>query len=235
MFVSHDPIASLDPELREPVREMMGEFVVLDDIPAARLAMKCLMETKEAATSVLDQVEVEERSAPGPEGAPDVTLTIIRPKDRERLLPALLWMHGGGYVMGCAAEDEAACARMAAEADCVTVAVEYRLAPEDPFPAALEDCYAALRWMVIAADELGIDPSRIAIGGGSAGGGLAAGLALLARDRGEMDVVFQLLIYPMLDDANVGLADDPRPDALFWTRANNLVGLAFVPGVRARG
>ena len=89
------------------------------------------------------------------------------------------------------------------------MAVEYRLAPEDPFPAALEDCYAALRWMVIAADELGIHPSRIAVGGGSAGGGLAAGLALLARDREEMDVVFQLLIYPMLDDANVGLADDP--------------------------
>ena len=222
--MSHDPIASLDPELREPVREMMGEFVVLDDIPAARLAMKSLMEAKAAATSVLDQVEVEERSAPGPEGAPDVILTIIRPKNRERPLPALLWMHGGGYVMGCAAEDEAACARMAAEADCITVAVEYRLAPENPFPAALEDCYAALRWMVTAADELGIDPSLIAIGGGSAGGGLAAGLALLARDRGEMDVVFQLLIYPMLDDTNVGPADDPRPDALLWTRANNLVG-----------
>ena len=160
----------------------------------------------------------------GPEDGPGVTLRIIRPRGRQGLLPALLWMHGGGYVMGCAGDDEAACAQMAVEADCVTVAVEYRLAPEDPFPAALEDCYAALGWIAAGADELGIDSSRIAIGGASAGGGLAAGLALLARDRGEIEVVFQLLVYPMLDDSNVTPAADDLPDALFWTRAHNLVG-----------
>jgi acetyl esterase/lipase len=222
--MSQDPIAVLDPELREPIREAISEPVVLDDIPAARLAVKDLMAAKMQVPSVLDRVEVEERVVSGPEGAPDLTLRIIRPKGRQGLLPALLWMHGGGYVMGCAADDEAACAKMAMEADCVAVAVEYRLAPEDPFPAALEDCYAALLWMAANADELGIHRSCVAIGGASAGGGLAAGLALLARDRGEIDVVFQLLVYPMLDDSNVGPVADGLPDALFWTRANNLVG-----------
>jgi acetyl esterase/lipase len=232
--VSRDLIESLAPELREPVREMMSGFVALDDIPAARVAMKELMKANEA-TPLLDRVEVEERTVPGPEGAPGVTLRVIRPKDREQPLPALLWIHGGGYVLGSIDDDQPLCARIAVEANCVTVAVEYRLAPEDPFPAAMEDCYAALRWMAASAAALGIDRCRIAIGGASAGGGLAAGLALLARDRAEIDIVLQLLVYPMLNDCNVAPADDILPDTLLWTRGNNLIAwrsyLGREPGV----
>lgn len=258
--MSDELLGRLDPELRGPVREMMGEFVTLDDIPAARAAERAMMGPGPGATpgptqaqmssqmSALHPVEVEDRVIPGPPGAPDVAVRVYRPEGREGVLPALLWMHGGGYVLGSIDFEEPVSARLAVEGDCVTVAVEYRLAPEDPFPAALEDCYAALRWMVSDADELGIDRSRVAIGGASAGGGLAAGLALLARDRGGIDVVFELLVYPMLDDCTTdrtagcttasateappdaisgGLsaaAVDAPPDALFWTRAHNLVG-----------
>ena len=109
-------------------------------------------------------------------------------------------------------------------ADCITVSVDYRRAPEAPFPAPLEDCYAALKWCFEHADEIGVDSSRIAIGGGSAGGGLAAALALLVRDRAEMDVVFQMLIYPMIDDTNVAPASETLPDTYIWSRANNLFG-----------
>jgi len=104
------------------------------------------------------------------------------------------------------------------------VSVEYRLAPEHPFPAPVEDCYAVLKWLATHATELGVEQNRIAIGGASAGGGLAAGLALLARDRAEVNVAFQLLIYPMIDDRNVAQANETVPDTLLWSRENNLIG-----------
>jgi acetyl esterase/lipase len=129
---------------------------------------------------------------------------------------AVLWIHGGGYVIGSAAMSDGWCRRLAAELGAVVAAVEYRLAPQHPFPAPLEDCYAALRWL---ADRPGID--RVAIGGDSAGGGLAAALALLARDRGEVQPVFQALSYPMLDDRSA-LRTDVDPASLrMWSVRNN--------------
>jgi len=221
---NHDPIEVLDPELRGPARKMMSHPVSFEDIPAARAAMTGQMTPTEAAAEALSRVESEERAVPGPEGAPALTLKIVRPVGRERPLPALLWIHGGGYVLGCAADEEPACAQFALEAGCVVVAPEYRLAPENPFPAGLEDCYAALSWMAASAYELGIDPARIAIGGPSAGAGLAAALALLARDRAEVDVAFQLLIWPMIDDRNVAPPDEAHPEVFGWTRQANLCG-----------
>jgi acetyl esterase/lipase len=149
---------------------------------------------------------------------------IYQPAGRAAMLPALLWIHGGGYVIGSVEADDLRMRRLAAAVDCVVVSVEYRLAPEHPFPAALEDCYAALKWLSIHAADLGIDRARIAIGGASAGGGLAASLALLARDRAEVTVAFQLLIYPMIDDRNIAQAGDTVPDTLLWTRENNRAG-----------
>jgi acetyl esterase/lipase len=216
-------INSLDPELRLPVAALMSEFISLDDIPAARVAAAKMMEAARSRTPVPPRVTTEARAIPGPAGAPDVTVRIYRPEGRKGVSPALLWIHGGGYVLGAIEDDDATCARLAVEANCTTVSVGYRLAPENPFPAPLDDCYAALRWMENNAGGLGIDRSRIAIGGASAGGGLAAGLALLARDRGEVDVVFQLLVYPMLDDCNVAPAGDALPDTVFWTRGSNRV------------
>jgi acetyl esterase/lipase len=104
------------------------------------------------------------------------------------------------------------------------VNVEYRLAPEHPYPAPVEDCYAALRWMADNAAELGIDPARIAVGGASAGGGLAAGTVLMARDRGGPDVAFQLLAYPMLDDRDATRSAEEFGGIMSWSREHNESG-----------
>jgi acetyl esterase/lipase len=118
---------------------------------------------------------------------------------------------------------------------CVAVSVEYRLAPEHPFPAPVEDCYAALAWMSEHAAELGVDPTRIAVGGASAGGGLAAGLVLLARDRGKVAVAFQLLIYPMIDDRDATRSIETFADAPVWNRQDNRNGWRAHVGDAAGG
>ncbi len=128
-------------------------------------------------------VTLEERVIPGPLAAPDVRVVIVRPREPASLEPAILHFHGGGYVAGLPEMARATVASFAGEVGAVVVAVDYRLAPETRFPGALEDCYAALAWLHANAGALGIDPARIAVSGDSAGGGLAAGLALLARDR----------------------------------------------------
>jgi len=127
----------------------------------------------------------------------DVTVHIYR-KSEHQNQSALLWVHGGGYLLGNA-EDERA--RVIAEAlDCTVVSVEYRLAPEHPFPAGVNDCFAVLQWMAAESSELNINPARIAIGGASAGGGMSAGVALMNRDKGGVPLAFQLLLYPMIDN-----------------------------------
>jgi acetyl esterase/lipase len=140
-------------------------------------------------------------------------------------VPALLHIHGGGYVLGVAEGSGPSNVRTAAEVGCVVVSVDYRLAPETVAPGAVEDCYAVLRWLYTEANNLGIDRSRIAVGGESAGGGLAAALALLARDRGEYPLCFQMLIYPMIDDRTATSApDNPNTGEFIWTRSSNRFG-----------
>ncbi len=151
-------------------------------------------------------------------------MRIYQPTDRPATLPALLWIHGGGYVLGSVERDDLLAKHLARVGQCVVASVEYRLAPEHPFPAPVEDCYAALKWLSAHSAEFGVNKSRIAIGGASAGGGLAAGLALLTRDRAEVEVAFQLLIYPMIDDRNIAPASATVPDTFVWTRENNLMG-----------
>ena len=114
--------------------------------------------------------------------------------------PALLNIHGGGYVAGSALREDADMRRLAIDLDCVILSVDYRLAPETPYPGPLDDCFTALAWLHAQAAGLSVDPARIAVRGVSAGGGLAAGLSLLARDRGAPVIAFLLLLYPMLDD-----------------------------------
>jgi acetyl esterase/lipase len=135
--------------------------------------------------------------------------------------PALLWIHGGGYVMGTAAQDDALCRRFARELGIVVAAVDYRRAPEHPFPVPLHDCHDALVWLAARSD---IDATCVAVGGASAGGGLAAGLALLARERGEVDLAFQLLVYPMLDDRTALRTDVDERHVRVWNAASNRFG-----------
>ncbi|EYB67224.1 hypothetical protein DEIPH_ctg046orf0015 [Deinococcus phoenicis] len=144
-------------------------------------------------------IQTEEHPLPCPDGEGELSLKLYRPADVPGVLPAMLWFHGGGYVGGTVVMDDALCEDLARDVRCVVVSAEYRLAPENPYPAALEDAFAALGWVAAQARALGIDPGRIAIGGASAGAGLAASLALLTRDRGGPRPCLQLLSYPMLD------------------------------------
>jgi acetyl esterase/lipase len=154
----------------------------------------------------------------------DVSVHVFRPASARPRTPALLWIHGGGMVLGDAAQDSGFCRRIAGQLNIVVISVEYRLAPEYPFPTPLEDCYTALQRLARQPD---IDPARIAVGGASAGGGLAAALALLAKERGEIRPVLQLLSYPMLDDGTTTRTDiDPRRLRI-WSRA--ATGSAGVP------
>lgn len=137
---------------------------------------------------------VENRTIPGPAG--DIPVRIYRP-DADGPLGVLVFFHGGGWVICDLDTHDTTCRTLANRVGCVVVSVDYRLAPEHKFPAAPEDCYAATMWAVEHAAELGGDPDRVAIGGDSAGGNLAAVVALMARDRGEPTLVFQLLIYPV--------------------------------------
>jgi acetyl esterase/lipase len=159
------------------------------------------------------------------DAGPDVF--IYEPSARARPSGGLLWIHDGGTVMGAARQDHAWCARLADELKSLVVSVDYRLAPEHPFPAALDDCYAALRWLHNSAVALGVDPARIAVAGASAGGGLAAVLAQRAHDT-ESPVCFQLLTYPMLDDRTV-LRPARRDAPYTWTpRSNEYAWTAYL-------
>jgi acetyl esterase/lipase len=168
-----------------------------------------------------DDVTKEDRRVPGPAGAPDVPVRIYRPRAAAQGLRGCVFeIHGGGFLMGSIEMMDPWCQRVAAELDAVVVSVEYRLAPEHPFPAGVEDCYAALCWTAKHAGELGVDAGRIALAGQSAGGGLAAATALLARDRGFPALCFQLLEIPELDDR----LDTPSmlafQDTPLWNRPN---------------
>ena len=215
-----------DPQLAAGLagfEEAVGS-ITLDDIPATRQFLAELLTAMAAQAPDISGVVTSDHHAPGLGGAPDVMVRIYQPESRPETLPALLWIHGGGYVLGDVQGDDLKAKGLALALNCVVASVEYRLAPEHPFPAPVEDCYAALKWLASNADQFGINQARIAIGGASAGGGLAAGLGLLARDRAEVDVCYQLLIYPMIDDTNVAQAGPDVPDAPLWTRANNLIG-----------
>ncbi|MGO4270930.1 alpha/beta hydrolase [Paenibacillus sp. TAF58] len=166
----------------------------------------------------------------------EMLIKIFEPVQRdETKLPALLWIHGGGYVLGHPNGEESLCESFVNAANCVVISLDYRLAPEHPFPAAIEDCYAALVWMTSAAYELNIDLSRIAIGGGSAGGGLTAALALMARDQGGPFICFQMPLYPMIDDRNITPSSHEITDPSVWNRANNLAAWKMYLGEHADG
>ncbi len=145
-------------------------------------------------------LNVTHRTIPGPEGAPEVPVIIYRPKSASGPLPCVVDFHGGAFIMGSALMDHPANVRIANEAGVVVVSVDYRLAPEHPFPAGVEDCYAGLLWVHANAAELGVDRSRVAVMGGSAGGALAAAVALMARDRGGPEICLQMLQIPVTDD-----------------------------------
>jgi len=146
------------------------------------------------------EVDVFDQMIPGPAGEPDVRVRVYEPKAKDALLPGVLYLHYGGYSIGTPEHEDANCIRYVKQIGCVVVSVDYRMAPENPAPAAYEDCYAALVWFADHAGDMGVDPQRIAVTGFSAGGGLTVAVVLLARDRKGPAVKFQMPLAPTMDD-----------------------------------
>lgn len=214
---------AVDPEL-QPWISMMPDLDVRD-LPAARALIASAM----PPFDLPDGVTMEERSIPGPVGAPDVRVLVFAPV-AGTIRPAMVYMHGGGFVLGNVDGDKELPSLLSAGTGAVVVSVDYRLAPENPFPAPLEDCYAALEWVASNTDELGVDPARIGIGGVSAGAGLAAGVALLARDRGGPALCFQMLDIPEIDNEVETVSMQNFTDTPMWNRGNALASWGYYLG-----
>ena len=215
----------VDPELASLLEVFPTREFNHDNLAEARSRVLPMPPAPEGAA------DLQRRKVPGAAGAPEVELYIYRPTGAQGALPCIFHVHGGGYVAGSSKGQEAAHKIMAADLDCVIVSVEYRLAPETPHPGPLDDCYAGLAWTFAHAEEIGVDRTRIGVLGESAGGGLAAALALLARDRGEHRLAFQHLVYPMLDDRTC-THPDPHPTAgeFIWHGPNNRFGWSCLLG-----
>ena len=178
------------------------------------------------------EIAISSRDIPGI-GETTVRVYVYERQNREKNRAALLWIHGGGLVLGNARADTALLGPFLRELNLVVVSVEYRLAPQHPYPQALDDCFAAFLWVRDHADELGIDAGRVAVGGGSAGGGLAAAVAQRALDEARVQPRFQLLIYPMLDDRTTLRRGRNGRGRLGWTPAANRFGWKSYLGQKA--
>ena len=228
---SFDPTPYVHPELRtyfSQIKKMFG------DTPFTAQALAG--ERKRSfARPPLPAPAWMEKVIPGPKGAPDVRIYIVNgPPAGDHPRPAILHVHGGGYVLGDAKSSISQLQEIAAALDCVIVTVDYRLAPETRFPGSLEDNYAGLKWLYANAASLGADRSRIAVMGESAGGGHAAMLAIAARDRGEIPLVYQALIYPMLDDRTGSIRKKPPYQGMIiWNEQRNRFGWTSLLGVPA--
>jgi acetyl esterase len=210
----------VDPELRPyldllPPRPPPGDVPV--DMATVRAYATRITADANAAADVSALV-VEDHDVPGPPDSPSVPVRVYTPEPHDATTAGILYIHGGGFTVGSIEMEHFNAVRLANELGVVVVSVEYRLAPEDPYPAALEDCYAALVWVHREASVLGVDPERVAVVGSSAGGGLAAGLALLARDRDGPAICFQFLGIPELDDRLETPSMQRFVDTPMWSR-----------------
>jgi acetyl esterase/lipase len=209
---TRDAMAAVAPDLRNPLLPFLPGTTRAWLLPLFRLNSRIRWPSGRGVT-------VTERRV----GEPAVRVLISTPTEGHSPRPGVLWIHGGGFIVGSPQLEAFGTARLARDLDVVTVSPEYRLAPEHPFPAALDDCMAALRWMRSNADELGIDPDRIAVMGASAGGGLSAAVAQRSHDEG-ISLRAQVLVYPMLDDRTALRQDRAGRGRFLWTPASNLFG-----------
>jgi acetyl esterase/lipase len=207
------PREALDPEIREAVRNIPDFVFSVETVPMMR---------QNAVFAPVDSPDIERTElTTGPAGGVD--MTALRPRDAVGDLPVLYWMHGGGTVIGNRYMDDARLGEWCRSLSCVCISVEYRLAPDAPYPAAIDDCDEGLRYIFEHAAELRLDTHRIGVGGRSAGGGLAAALALRWRDRGDDRVAFQYLEYPMLDD-RMDWPSSQLDGLPLWSRESNAFG-----------
>lgn len=226
-----DPV-QLDPESKAPLDQLLealpGGFNAIADIVARRATVEQMLAMMEVPEN--PNVAKEDRTVAGAAGEPDVSVRIYRPLNATATMPGIYYIHGGGMVLGTVDGEDATAAMLCDEVGAVVVSVEYRLAPEHPHPAPLEDCYAGLVWTAQNAADLGIDPARLAIYGGSAGGGLAIATALLARDRGGPDLRFMMPIYPMIDNTNITASSHQITSVGIWDRDANIEAWSWYLG-----
>ncbi len=216
-----------DPELQQAIK-LIPEFDFTD--PAA---VRCIMEDlMEGFNAEIDQsgITICNRKIPGPDGAPEVPVRIYTPVTSSDNMAGLIYIHGGGFVVGSVDTEHARAVELCRDLGIVIVSVNYRLAPENPFPAGLEDCYATLCWMYESATSLNVDVERIGVNGGSAGGGLAAALALLTRDRRGPSLCFQSLAFPELDDRLKTYSMQAFTDTPVWNRGSAINSWRFYLG-----
>ncbi|GAA0343753.1 alpha/beta hydrolase [Actinoallomurus spadix] len=224
----------IDPELAEALKAVpMTEAGVFDlgDLEGTRAGVRAFAEAIAAQTPDEPSVSVEEAEVVRPDGS-TLAIRLLRPTAETGPLPVLLWFHGGGQVLGYAAQDDPTLKRLCLRIGCAAASVDYRLAPEAPAPAAAEDGLLAYRWLRSQAASLGFDEGRIALAGQS-GGGIAAATALMIRDQDEPAPLFQALSYPMLDDRNSTASSHEITDIGIWDRATNILAWNSILADRA--
>lgn len=227
-----------DPEVHDAVQPLLAAraergLPAVGDVATRRANSRLLFEVVAQRAGIpVQPVRVSHHEAVADDGH-RIPLRLYRP-DRARQGPLVIDIHGGGMIAGTLDQNEALLTNLSARAELAVLTPDYRLAPEHPDPAPVEDCYATVRWAAAQATELGIDPDRIAVMGGSAGGGLAAGVTLLARDRGGPAIARQLLVYPMLDD-RTRTADPEMAHALLWSVDDNVTGWDALLGAASEG
>jgi len=221
-----DPTLHVDPELL-PALELLPDMSSLSKDTLAD--WRAMLDAPREEVADGQNFTVEHVSIPGLGPTdPPIGALLYRPRNKPGKTAALLNLHGGGYVLGTAERDHANCAKLAEDLNCVVLSINYRRAPEHPYPAPLEDCYAALAWLHQNSNRLGVAPDRIGVRGWSAGGGLAAALALLARDRGQYPIRCLSLVYPMLDDRT---SAGPVSGRFIWTeQANRFAWNSYLAG-----
>jgi acetyl esterase/lipase len=229
----------IDPELVEGLKKLQAAMPLggnlADDLPASRASAAARNSVLFSAYELPENVTQEVITITSAQGH-DIALRMMRPSELGGApRPLVYWMHGGGYILGSAEQDDSLMAKFASELGCIGVSVEYRLAPETPYPGPHNDCFEGLMHLADNAAQYHIDTTRIIIGGASAGGGLAAGLALRVRDEAAFTLAGQVLLYPMIDDRNIAQPDAEHENTLVWSREANLFGWTSYLGQQPGG
>lgn len=231
------PSELLDPELRAllaTIPQTENGMFDLNDIPAARETARAMVAQTDAQAVVDPSVTIETLEIPRPPGSP-LSVRVFRPENPPAASSCLMWFHPGGQVLGTANDEDGYLAGIAAQIGCVVASVDYRLAPENPAPAAAEDGYLAYHHLVEHARDLGLNPEAVGIAGASGGGAIAATTAIMIRDRGVKQPLFLSLSYAMLDDRNTSASSHAITDIGIWDRKTNILAWRAVLGDRADG
>ena len=207
-----EPLAAVAADLRSPLLPFIPSVSTARSLPLSRAQSRMRTPSGRGVTVTKRHV-----------GQPAIRVLVTTPSDGRSSRPGVLWIHGGGYIVGSPQMEAFGTGRLARDLGVVTVSPDYRLAPEHPFPAALDDCMATLRWMRANAHQLGIDANRIAVMGASAGGGLSAAVAQRSLDE-DIGLRAQVLVYPMLDDRTVLREDHAGRGRFLWTPVSNRFG-----------